>query len=155
MSVEFEFLNPEDKPALLALSTPEFIGAAQIVLGELGYKVHVANNHEDFLTRFAHVQYQVVIMEECFAAASITENTSLSTVQKMPMLHRRHSTIILLGNSFQSLNAMQAYQQSVHAVVHPSELASLNQIVQKVVADNTLFFHIYRDTQMNIARGSA
>ena len=60
MAVEFEFLSPEDKPALLALSTPEFIAAAQIVLGELGYKVHVASNHEDFLTRFAHVQYQVV-----------------------------------------------------------------------------------------------
>ena len=140
---------------MLALSAPEFIAAAQIVLGELGYKVHVASNHEDFLTRFTHVQYQVVIVEECFTASSLTENTSLSSLQTMPMHQRRHAAVLLLGNSFQSLNPMQAYQQSVHAVVHPSELASLNQIVQKVAADNDLFLHIYRDTQLNFAKGKA
>jgi hypothetical protein len=60
-----------------------------------------------------------------------------------------------MGPSFQTLHPMQAYQQSVHAVLNPSEIANLDQIVQKVVADNNLFLHIYRDTQNRIAQGKA
>jgi CheY-like chemotaxis protein len=153
MAIEFELLRPEDKPALLALSTPEFLDAARAALEQLDYKVHVAANPEEFLTRFARVQYHVVILEEGFGGATAAENAALQDLQRMPMNLRRHAGILLLGNSFQSLNPMQAYQQSVHAVVNPAELSSLGQIVQKVVADNTLFLHIYRDTQQRIVAG--
>lgn len=153
MAIEFELLRPEDKPALLALSTPEFLATARAALTELGYKALVAANHEEFATRFAQVQFQVVVLEEGFSAASLAENTTLQNLQRLPMNQRRHATIFLIGSSFESLNAMQAFQQSVHAVVNPAEVSSLGQIILKVVADNTLFLHIYRDTQLRMAEG--
>ncbi|HSH94617.1 MAG TPA: hypothetical protein VK968_10770, partial [Roseimicrobium sp.] len=73
----------------------------------------------------------------------------------MPMMNRRHSTIILVGPSFQSLHPMQAFQQSVHAVVNPDEIANLAQIVQKVTADNDLFLNAYRETMMRLAQGKS
>jgi hypothetical protein len=66
---------------------------------------------------------------------------------------RRHAVIILLGHEFQSLNLLQAFQQSVHAVVNPHELPSLGQIVQQVVAENNLLLGVFRDTQLHIAQG--
>ena len=45
MSVEFDFLTPDDKPALLGLSTPELQDTAKTALDQLGYKVHIAANH--------------------------------------------------------------------------------------------------------------
>ncbi len=48
---ELEFIGPNDKPALLALSTPEWLDAAKNVLTEIGYKVHAASNHNDFVVR--------------------------------------------------------------------------------------------------------
>ena len=56
MSAEFEFLSPTDKPALLALSTMEWLATAQTVLAELGYKVHSAAGHDDFNNRFSAIQ---------------------------------------------------------------------------------------------------
>ena len=153
--VEFEFLSPTDRPALLALSSPELQNAALLTLSELGFKVHSTETHEQFLSRFAQVQYQVVLIEEAFACASIAENGALGTLQNMPMMNRRHSTIILVGPSFQSLHPMQAFQQSVHAVVNPDEIANLAQIVQKVTADNDLFLNAYRETMMRLAQGKS
>lgn len=150
---DFDFLNTEDKPALLALSTIEWLAMAKTTLLDLGYKVHIADNHEDFQTRFSAVPYQVIILEELFAANSPQENQTLTSIQHMPMNHRRHATIILLGDSFQTMNAMQAFQQSVHAVVNRAELSLLGQVVQKVVADNILFLNTYLTTQRRIAEG--
>src|SRR6476660_5376549 len=147
MSTKFEFVSTTDKPALLDFSTPEWLEAAKTALSELGYKVHTAATHGDFLIRFSQVRYQVVVLEERFAANDITENLTLQALQQMPMNQRRHSTVILFGDSFQTFTPMQAFQQSVHAVVNTSELFLLKQLIEKAVADNTLFLTSFRDAQ--------
>ncbi|HRT07679.1 MAG TPA: hypothetical protein P5233_04740 [Candidatus Paceibacterota bacterium] len=147
MSNKFDFVSASDKPALLAFSTPEWLDAAKTALTELGYKVHTAATHSDFLIRFSQIRYQVVIVEELFAANDLSENSTLLTLQTMPMSQRRHATIILLGNSFQTFTPMQAFQYSVHAVINSSELFLLKQLIEKAVADNTLFLHSYREAQ--------
>ena len=147
MTTTFDFLSTTDKPALLAFSTPEWLETARTALTELGYKVHTAATHGDFLIRFSQVNYQVVILEECFAANNIGENLTLQAVQGMPMGQRRHATIILLGDSFQTFTPMQAFQQSVHAVINTSELFLIKQLIEKAVADNTLFLTNYREAQ--------
>jgi hypothetical protein len=122
MSSNFDFISTTDKPALLAFSTPEWLETARTALAELGYKVHTAATHGDFLIRFSQVRYQIVILEELFAANSMEENLTLQAIQQMPMNQRRHATFILFGDSFQTFTPMQAFQQSVHAVINSSEL---------------------------------
>jgi hypothetical protein len=147
MSTKFEFISTSDKPALLAFSTPEWLEAARTALTELGYKVHTAATHGDFLIRFSQIRYQVVIIEELFAANNIGENLTVQALQHMPMGQRRHATVILFGESFQTFTPMQAFQQSVHAVINSSELFLMKQLIEKAVADNTLFLHAYREAQ--------
>jgi hypothetical protein len=147
MSTKFDFVSTTDKPALLAFSTPEWLEAARTALAELGYKVHTAATHGDFLIRFSQVHYQVVIVEELFAANDINENATLTSLQHMQMSERRQATVILFGNSFQTFTPMQAFQQSVHAVINPSELFLLKQLIEKAVADNALFLHSFHEGQ--------
>jgi hypothetical protein len=134
----------------LAFSTPEWLDTARTAMSELGYKVHTAATHGDFLIRFSQVRYQVVVLEERFAANDITENLTLQALQQMPMNQRRHSTVILFGDIFQTFTPMQAFQQSVHAVINSSELFLLKQLIEKAVADNTLFVHGYREAQSRL-----
>src|SRR3974390_1750308 len=147
MSNKFDFISATDKPALLAFSTPEWLEAAKEALTELGYKVHTAATHTDFLIRFSQVHYQVVMVEELFAANDLNENLTLRALQAMPMNQRRHATVILFGNSFQTFTPMQAFQHSVHAVVNCSELFLFKQLIEKAIADNVLFLHSYREIQ--------
>ena len=147
MSNRFDFISTTDKPALLAFSTPEWLDAAKTALTELGFKVHTAATHSDFLIRFSQIRYQVVIVEELFAANDVSENSTLQMLQTMPMGQRRHATVILFGNSFQTFTPMQAFQNSVHAVINSSELFLLKQLIEKAIADNTLFLHSFREAQ--------
>lgn len=155
MTATFDFLTATDKPALLALSTPEWQELARAALSELGYKVHMAATHGDFIANFGQVAYQVVIIEECFAADTAPENRSLTFMQGLQMHLRRHCTIILVGDHFTSFNPLQAFQHGVHLVVNRSEMLLLIQFIQKAVADNELFLHGYRETQRRVAHGLA
>ena len=77
----------------------------------------------------------------------MSENLTLQALQNMPMTQRRHATVILFGNSFQTFTPMQAFQHSVHAVINSSELFLLKQLIEKAVADNSLFLNSYREAQ--------
>lgn len=150
MSDQFEFISATDKPALLAFSTPEWLEEVKKALQQLGYKVHTAATHSDFLVRFSQVRYQVVVIEERFAANNIEENLTLQAIQRMPLNQRRHASIVLIGESFQTFTPMQAFQQSVHAVINSSELFLVHQLIEKTVADNNMFLHSFNDVQARL-----
>jgi hypothetical protein len=152
-SPEFEILSPSDKPALVALNTFEWQVAVVTALKDLGYKTHYALNHEDFKQRFIQYHYHVVVIEETFDSVDAKSNISLRFVQTLPMNMRRHAVIILVGNNFQTLNPMQAFVNSVHAVVNGADIQSISSIIQKTVADNDIFLDVFRDTQVRIRQG--
>jgi spore germination protein YaaH len=151
----FDFVSTGDKPALIAFSTPEWLQEAKNALQELGYKVHTAATHSDFLIRFCQARYQVVILEELFGANTPDENLTLKALQNMPVNQRRHCTMVLLGNSFQTFAPMEAFQHSVHAVINSSEMFLLKQLVEKVAADNQIFLQSYRDVQSRLFSDSS
>ena len=155
MNTSFDFVGADDKPALIAFSTPEWLEEAKTALVELGYKVHTAATHSDFLVRFSQVHYQVVILEELFGANTREENLTLKALQEMPVSQRRHATVLLIGNSFNTFTPMEAFQQSVHAVINSSEMFLLKQLVEKAVADNQLFLQSYREVQNRIFKGGS
>jgi hypothetical protein len=151
MSPDFDFLTPTDKPAIIGLSSVELQESARAALDQLGYKVHTAVNHGEFLHKFSQVPYQVVVIEELFAATTPEDNESLLALRRMPMSSRRHATVLLFGYNMATFNPMQAFQQCVHAVINPSEMFLLIQLVQKAVADNDMFLHTFREAQERLA----
>jgi len=70
------------------------------------------------------------------------------------MSQRRHATVILLGDNFQTFTPMQAFQQSVHAVINSSELFLLKQLIEKTIADNELFLQTYHEVQARVHTSS-
>ena len=153
MALELEFLSPLDKPALLGITAQDVQEHARAALAEIGYKVHIAGTHEEFLERFGRVQYQVVIIEEAFGGVLPEQNVALTSLQGMNMALRRHATVVLLGDVFETLNPLQAFQQSVHAVINRVDADKLSLILQQVINDNALFLNVYRDVQARISQG--
>ena len=152
---EFDFIGPNDKPALLAITTPETLKTVKAALGGMGYKVHVVENFDQFETRYHQVNYLVVVIEENFAGGNVLENPSLRMVQGLPMAQRRHAVFFLIGQTFESLNTMQAFSQSVHCVMNVAELPRLAEVVQKTVGENDLFLTTFRDVQRRIYQKGA
>jgi hypothetical protein len=147
---EFDFIGPNDHPALLAITTPEALQIARSALQEMNYKVHAVDNHPEFVARCNQVNYEIIILEENFAGGTLIENVSLQTLQSMPMNQRRHATTFLIGESFESLNTLQAFAQSVHCVLNFAEMQMLTEVIQKTIAENDLFLSTFREVQRRV-----
>ncbi len=153
MAIEINYGEFEGRPALLALSTPEYIAVVNDVLKALGYKPVEAAHHEDFLSQFAHVQYEVVVIEENFLCDTPAENRSLAALQQMPASRRRHAVVFLLSELYPTLHTLYALQQSVTAVIHRDDLDSIGALIQQQVAETALFQRTFRETQLGISQG--
>jgi hypothetical protein len=150
MSEEFDFVGPNDLPALVAVSNPQAMVAVKTTLLEMGYKVHIVETHLQFETRYNQINYQVVVMEDIFAGSPLEENPSLQFLQNLHMAQRRYASIFLLGGAFETLNTLQAFSQSVHCVVNYTEIPMIGQLIQKTIAENNLFLNTFREIEHRV-----
>ena len=150
MSEEFDFIGPNDLPALLAISTPECLAIARQSMTELGYKAHTVESHLQFETRYNQINYQVVVIEDIFATNPLDVNPSLQFIQGLPMAQRRYATVFLIGGAFETLNTLQAFAYSVHCVINYSELPMLTQLAQKTIVENNQFLNTFREVQHRV-----
>jgi hypothetical protein len=155
MSEEFDFIGPNDLPALLAVSTHDAQAAVKTILLEMGYKVHIVETHLQFETRYNQINYQVVVIEDIFAGSPQEDNPSLQFLQQLPMAQRRYANLFLLGGAFETLNTLQAFSQSVHCVVNYTETLMIGQLIQKTIAENNLFLNTFREIQHRVFQKGA
>ena len=153
MSTDYEFVNPEDRPALVGVALPLWHQAALTALTELNYKIHFAASQAEFLSRLSQVRYPLALLEEGFAAPNPAENVCLQKIQAQPMNQRRTTVFFLLGDHFQTLNPLQAFQYSVQAVVNQTEAGRLKALIERVMADHEEFVRVFLATQRETVLG--
>jgi CheY-like chemotaxis protein len=139
-----DFFELGDKTSLIC-ADPTTTELAREVLRELEYKSHVAETAEMAIERLRYTPYDVVVIHEEFAGSSLRSNALLGYLATMPMPQRRNSFVCLIGPSFKTLDAMQAFTQSVHVVVHPMDLPNLTAILKKSTAEFALLYKVYND----------
>ncbi len=143
--MDFDFIAPGEKAALIAITQPDILQCVQNVLTDSNFKYHSVDTSDEFATRFGQFEYLPVIIHETFASNSLEENETLKIAQRFSMPVLRHAVFFLIGERFETMNTLQAFQQSMHAVINPTELPNMKAILDKTLTESDLFMHTYRD----------
>jgi CheY-like chemotaxis protein len=141
---KMDFFELGDKTSLIC-ADPTTIEVAKDTLRELGFKFHTAETPELAVERIRYTNYDCIILQENFAGSSLKSNAVLSFLANLPMAQRRLWFICLVGPSFKTLDAMQAFGQSVHLVLNPSDLPNLGPILKKGLAEFEQLYRTYKD----------
>lgn len=139
-----DFFELGDKTSIVC-ADPSTTELVRETLRDLGYKSHVAETPEMAIERLRYTSYDVVVIHENFAGSSLRSNSLLQYVATLPMNQRRYSFVCLIGSSFKTLDAMQAFSQSVHVVINTLDLPNLTAIMRKGTAEFELLYKVYRD----------
>jgi DNA-binding response OmpR family regulator len=129
----------------LVCTDPLSTESVRTTLKAMGYKSHIAETSEMAIERIRYTPYDVVILQDSFAGGSLRTNALLAYLATLPMSQRRSSFVCLIGESFKTLDAMQAFVQSVHVVVNPFDLPNLAAILRKSIAEFDLLYKVYKD----------
>ena len=139
-----DFFELGDKTSLIC-ADPLTTETVRNTLKSLGYKSHTAETSESAIDRLHYTAYDIVIIHENFAGSSLRSNALLSYLATLPMPQRRNSFVCLIGDSLRTFDAMEAFAQSVHVVVHPMDLPNFAAILRKCIAEFELLYKVYKD----------
>jgi hypothetical protein len=142
---KMDFFELGDKTSLIC-ADPNTAEVVKTTLRELGFKFHIAETPELAVERTRYTNYDCIVIHENFAGSSLRSNAVLNYLALLPMAVRRYSFVCLIGPSFKTLDAMQAFGQSVHLVLNPSDLPNLGPILKKGLAEFDLLYRAHRDT---------
>src|SRR5499427_6259279 len=140
-----EFFEIGDKTSLIC-ADPDTTEAVKATLRELGFKYHVADTPELAVERMRYTNYDCIVVHENFAGSSLRSNAVLNYLSPLAMAQRRYSFVCLVGPAFKTLDALQAFAQSVHIVLNPADLSNLQAILKKGLAEFELLYRAYRET---------
>src|ERR1700751_4810000 len=142
---KMDFFELGDKTSLIC-ADPATTEVVKGTLRELGFKFHVAETPELAVERMRYTNYDCIVVHEHFAGSSLRSNAVLNYLAPLPMAQRRYSFVCLVGSSFKTLDAMQAFAQSVHLVLNPSDLSNLQAILKKGLAEFDTLYRAYKET---------
>ena len=139
-----DFFELGDKTSLVC-ADPITTEAVRATLRDLGFKSHTAETAEAAIERIRYTPYDVIVVHEGFAGSSLRSNAVLNYLGPLPMAQRRYTFVCLVGPSFKTLDAMQAFAQSAHVVVNPIDLLNLAAILKKSLTEFDLQYKVYKD----------
>jgi hypothetical protein len=146
---KMEFFEVGDKGSLICVD-PDTAESAKATLRELGFKIHAVDTPDLAIERIRYTTYDCIVVHENFAGSSLRSNVVLNYLSSLPMAQRRNSFVCLVGPSFKTFDAMQAFAQSVHLVVNPGDLPNLEPILKKGLAEFETLYRVYNDTLATI-----
>jgi hypothetical protein len=138
-----DFFELGDKTALVC-AEPGVVESTWKTLKEMGFKVHFSSDEDDAIERLRYTQYNCVIVQEDLAGKPLEMNEVINYLNMLPMAQRRNTFVCLLGESFRTLDAIQAFTMSVHVVVNPSDLPNLTAILKKSLVEFDRTYRVYR-----------
>jgi CheY-like chemotaxis protein len=139
-----EFLEVGDKGALVCDEGPN-ANSLRHTFESLGYKCHVAGTPEEAIERMAYTTYDLVSVTEDLGGTTLDSNPALLHLKLLPMAQRRYTYSLLVGSSFRTLDAMQAFAHSVHLVVNNADVSNLAPVLKRGLADFERMYATYRD----------
>jgi hypothetical protein len=142
---KMEFFELGDKTALICADTgtAEF---AKTALREVGFKFHTAETPDLAIERIRYTNYDCIVVHENFAGSTLRSNVILNYLAALPMAQRRSSFVCLVGPSFTTFDAMQAFAQSVHVVLNPADMPNFEPILKKALAEFDQLYQVFRET---------
>ena len=142
--IRMDFFEIGDKTSLIC-AEPETTQQVKATLRELGFKFHTADSADLAIERIRYTPYDCIVIHENFAGSSLRTNAVLNYLAPLPMAQRRFSFICLIGPSFKTLDALQAFGASVHLVMDPVDLPNFTAILRKGLAEFQLLYSVYKE----------
>ena len=142
---KMDFFELGDKTSLIC-ADPNTTEVVKTTLRELGFKFHTAETPELAVERMRYTNYDCIVVHEDFAGSSLRSNAVLNYLSPLPMAQRRFSLVCLIGPTFKTLDAMEAFAHSVHLTLNPIDLPNLGPILKKGLAEFELLYRAYKET---------
>ena len=147
----FDFMTEQGETALVCESESSVKDKICRSLKSLGYSVKEAESVRDALKKMRFHVFDVILIDAGFDAGNGVQEL-LGSLELLDMSIRRRIFVVLIGDSFRTMDNMAAFHRSVNLVVNSGDLGEIAAILKRGVQENKIFYHTYMESLRNTGR---
>jgi hypothetical protein len=115
-------------------------------LEERGFKIQFAKSPEHAIHKMRFTQFHFVALNENYGGVALENNPVYRLLAEMQMATRRNIFFAVLGETFKTLNNMEAFSYSVNLVVNEKDKDKLPQVLKKSITEHETFYKVFKES---------
>ena len=148
----FDFLEEEEKTALVCESDPDVLKKVINVLSVMEYHITQSSDTRDALKRMRYHTYDLVILNENFDTKNPGSNDLLIYISRLGMFVRRMIYVCLISSRFRTMDNMMAFCKSVNIIINIKNIDSFDVILGRGITDRDMFYKVYLESVRKLDR---
>jgi CheY-like chemotaxis protein len=148
----FDFVGADEQTAIIC--EPDEIMRENIgtVLKDMDYQITEALSEKDALRNMRYHAYDLVIVNENFDANDPDGNNVLIYLGSLPMSVRRSIFVVLVSDTFHTMDNMAAFNKSVNMIINTQNIDDLETLLGRGIAINEVFYNVFKEAQKRMGR---
>jgi len=135
-----------EKLALVMVGNTHPLQKIKEVLDDLGYHMILAENTQEALSKIRFQNFDLVILSDLFDNTRLQQSPVLQYLNHLSMSVRRRVFVLLISDTFRTMDPMSAFAMSANMVANCKDLARLSNLLGRAVLDNANFYKVFMDT---------
>lgn len=148
----FDFLEEEEKTALICESDPDLLEHMKKTLDLMEYHISVPEGIRDALRKMKYHVYDIVLVNERFDGSDPESNGVLVYLERMTMDVRRDIYVALVTERCPTMDYMAAFLKSVNLTINPKDMRHLDRILTRGINERDYFYSIYKETARKMGK---
>lgn len=141
-----EFYEEGTKLALVMINGTEQVEKTVQAAEALGYKVVSVENTREAINKMRLYHFDLAIVSDGFDGIGLKQSPITHYMNHLSMSIRRRIFIVLIGDTFSTMDHMMAFAMSANMVINPKDFGTLADILKSAIGDNERFYKVFMDT---------
>ena len=141
----FGYLNPDNETAMICEQDPSIRDEISKALKTLNIDVVEPTTFKEALRYLRFHIFNVIVVDENFDTSVWEVNYVLNYIENSIMPVRRRTFVVLISETYPTMDNMHAYNKSVNLIINKKEIAEAALILKKEIAENSYFYYLFKE----------
>jgi hypothetical protein len=141
----FGYQDTNNETAMICENDPAIKQKISSTLKSLDFNVIEPATFKEALKYFSFHTFNVIVVNENFAAGPDGVNYFLDHLEHLPMSIRRQVFVVLISATFATMDYMHSLNKSVNLIINQDEISEMGLILKKEMEENEYFYHVFKE----------
>lgn len=141
----FGYLDPDNETAMICEQDPIIREELSKAIKSLNIDVVEPTTFKEALRYLRFHIFNVIVVDEKFDTDVWESNYVLNYIENLIMPIRRKTFVVLISETYPTMDNMRAYNKSVNLIINKKETAEAALILKKEIAENSDFYYLFRE----------
>jgi len=141
----FGYQDTNNETAMICEPDPVVRQKINDALKSLDYNVIESTTFKEVLKYSNFHTFNIIVVDEKFDTDTGGIDNVLYYLNNLSMSIRRQIFVVLICDTYATMDYMHAYNKSVNLIINKDEITEIGLILKKEIEENEYFYHVFKE----------